>query len=70
MPQRVSPDAVRQAARKRVVKLQQALDVLGETTGPEVDGLRSALEKAKKSSSGPTVEFQITECKSFIARAE
>ena len=34
-----------------------------------MDGLRSALEKAKKMSSEP-VEVQITECKGFIARAE
>ena len=68
--QRVSPDAVRQAARERAVKLQQALQVLGDTSGPEVEGLRSALEKAKKLSSEPTAEVQITECQNFIARAE
>ena len=67
---RVSPDTVRDAARERVAKLQQALDVLGDTSGAEVDGLRVALEKAKKLSSEPTVEVQITECKGFIARAE
>ena len=61
--QRASPDAVRQTARERVVKLQQALDVLGESSG-----LRSALEKAKKLFSEPTVEVQITECKGFIAQ--
>ena len=54
--QRVSPDAIGQAGRERVVKLQQALDVLGETSGPEVDGLRSALEKAKKLSSDHGVQ--------------
>ena len=69
-PERVSPDAARQAARERVAKLQQALVVLGETSGPEVDGLRSALAKAQKSASEPTLEVQDTECKSFIARAE
>ena len=69
-PERVSPDAARQAARDRVAKLQQALVVLGETSGPEVDGLRSALAKAQKSASEPTLEVQVTECKSFIARAE
>ena len=69
-PERVSPDAARQAARERVAKLQQALVVLGETSGPEVDGLRSALAKAQKSASEPTLEVQVTECKSFIARAE
>ena len=68
--QRVSPDAVRQAARDRVAKLQQALEVLGDISGAEVDGLRSALEKAKKMSPEPTVEVQITESKGFIARAE
>ena len=41
-PQRVSPDAVWQAARDRVAKLQQALEVLGDISGAEVDGLRSA----------------------------
>ena len=69
-PERVSPNAARQAARDRVAKLQQALVVLGETSGPEVDGLRSALAKAQKSASEPTLEVQVTECKSFIARAE
>ena len=44
-PQRVSPDAVRQAAHDRVAKLQQALEVLGDISGAEVDGLRSALER-------------------------
>ena len=68
--QRTSPDAVRQEARERVVKLQRALEVLGETSGPEVGGLRSALEKARKLSSEPAVEVQITECKGFIVRAE
>ena len=66
----MSPDAVRQEARERVVKLQRALEVLGETSGPEVEGLRSALEKATKLSSEPAVEVQITECKGFLARAE
>ena len=33
-------------------------------------GLRSALEKAKKLSSEPTAEVQITECQNFIAWAE
>ena len=54
--QRASPDA-------------GALEVLEETSGPEVDGLR-ALEKARKFSSEPAVEVQITECKGFIVRAE
>ena len=62
-PQRASPDAVGQAARDRVAKLQQALGVLGDTSGAEVDGSRSALEKAKKMFSEPTVEVQITECR-------
>ena len=44
---------MRQAARERVVKLQQALEVLGEIAGPEVDGLRSALEKAKNHHQSP-----------------
>ena len=35
-----------------------------------MDGLRSALEKARKLSSEPAVEVQITECKGFIVRAE
>ena len=61
---------MRQAARDRVAKLQQALEVLGDILGAEVDWLRSALGKAKKMSSEPTAEVQITECKGFIARAE
>ena len=61
--QRANPDTVRQEARERVAKLQRALEVLGETSGPEVDGLRSALEKARKLASEPAVEVQISECK-------
>ena len=68
--QRASPDTVRQEARERVVKLQRALEVLGDTSGPEVDSLQLALEKATKLSSEPAVEVQITECKGFVARAE
>ena len=63
---RVSPDAARQAARDRVAKLQQALVVLGETCGwSEI-----RFGEAQKSASEPTLEVQVTECKSFIARAE
>ena len=65
--ERVSPDAARQAARERVAKLQQALDDSGETSGPEEGGPRSALARAKKSSSESTLEMQVTECKSFLA---
>ena len=68
--QRANPDTVRQEARERVAKLQRALEVLGESSGPEVDGLRTALEKARKLSAEPAVEIQITECKGFITRAE
>ena len=53
-----------------MVKLQRALEVLGDTTGPEVDSLRLALEKATKLSSERAWEVQITECKGFVARAE
>ena len=41
-----------------------------ESSGPEVDSLRTALEKARKLSAEPAVEIQITECKGFITRAE
>ena len=56
--------------RAIVAKLQQALEVLGDISGAEVDGLRSALEKAKKLSSEKMEEVQITGCKGFIARSE
>ena len=39
-------------AGDRVQKLQQALNILGDTEGPEVDGLRASIEARRDSSPG------------------
>ena len=67
--QRVSPDTVRQATRScKVAANSRSCGRLFSTS--EVDGVRPALEKAKKFWIKPKVEVQITECKSFIAWAK
>ena len=48
---KISPDAAREAARNKILKLERALEVLSDSSGPSVDALKSELEKAPKISS-------------------
>ena len=44
---RVNPDSSREAVCIKVVKLDQALEVMGDTEGPAVECLKVELEKAR-----------------------
>ena len=44
---RVNPDSSREAVRIKVVKLDQALEVMGDKEGPAVECLKVELEKAR-----------------------
>ena len=52
-----------------VQKLQQALNILGDTEGPEVDGLRAALKRAETAAQGVPVDKQVKDCEAFLSRA-
>ena len=52
-----------------VQKLQQALNILGDTEGPEVDGLRAALKRAEIAAQGVPVDKQVKDCEAFLSRA-
>ena len=56
-------------AGDRVQKLQQALNILGDTEGPEVDGLRAALKRAEIAAQGVPVDKQVKDCEAFLSRA-
>ena len=50
---RVSPDSDCEVARLKVVKIQQALAVMGDTDGVAVECLKADLEKAKEACQRP-----------------
>ena len=58
-------DIKKSEAGDRVQKLQQALDILGDTEGPEVDGLRAALKRAETA----PIDKQVKDCEAFLSRA-
>ena len=58
-----------EAARQKASRLEQMLTAMGDTEGPEVDALRSALERAKEESKGVPVHIQLKEREQFLARA-
>ena len=53
-------------AGDRVQKLQQALNILGDTGGPEVDGLRAVLKRAETAAQGVPVDKQVKEGLRFV----
>ena len=55
---------------ERVVRLQAALDAMGNTEGPEVQSLREGLRKAKQAVSPGPVGERLDRCAQFICRAE
>ena len=56
-------------AGDRVQKLQQALNILGDAKGPEVDGLRAAFKRAETAAQGVPVDKQVKDCEVFLSRA-
>ena len=50
----------------KIVRLEKALEVLQDCSGPEIEGLKSALKKAREAAREPPLEKQIAECKEFI----
>ena len=54
----------------KVVRLEKALEVLQDCSGPEIEGLKSALKKAREAAREPPLEKQISECKEFIERSQ
>ena len=65
-----SPDVVVAEAKKKVFRLEKALEVFGDSTGPEVDFLKKALAKAHEAARERPLEIQIKECREFITRSE
>ena len=65
-----SPDVVVAEPKKKVLKLEKALEVFGDSTGPEVDFLKKALAKAHEVARERPLEVQIKECREFISRSE
>ena len=67
---KVSPDAAREAARNKILKLERALEVLSDSSGPSVDALKSELEKARQAAKARPLKVQITSTQDFIRRSE
>ena len=65
-----SPDVVVAEAKKKVFRLEKALEVFGDSTGQEVDFLKKALTKAHEVARERPLEVQIKECREFISRSE
>ena len=58
-----------QGQRPCVTKIKHALQVLGDTEGPEVDGLRAALKRAESDTKVTPIHMQVKECESFLLRS-
>ena len=54
----------------KIVRLEKALEVLQDCSGPEIEGLKSALKKAREAAREPPLEKHIAECKEFIERSQ
>ena len=67
---KVNPDVARDAARNKISKLEKALEVLSDSTGPAVDALKSELEKARQAAKVPPLNVQISSTQDFIRRSE
>ena len=63
------PEAMFEAARVRVSKLEAAIEAMGEFQGPEVQYLQGALARARVAATPPPVDVQLTQCQQFIDRA-
>ena len=63
------PEAMFEAARVRVSKLEAAIEAMGEFQSPEVQFLQSSLARARVAVFPPPVDVQLTQCQQFIDRA-
>ena len=50
--------------------MERALEAMGDSEGPEVDGLRAALEKAREFARGVPLDKQIKDGEQFLIRAK
>ena len=55
------PEAMFEAARVRVSKLEAAIEAMGEFQGPEVQFLQGALARARVAASPLLVDVQLTQ---------
>ena len=67
---RLSPEEAVTAARERVQKLERALEVLGEDSGPEFQVLQNSVKKAKAAAQGVPVGVQLEQTLKFVERSE
>ena len=63
------PDAVLVHARSKVSSLEAALTAMGCHQGPEVDALRSALQKAKQAAQERPLKVQLAQTDAFVERS-
>ena len=64
-----APDDVKAAARRRIERLQSALDAFGETESSEAWGLQAALKEAERTAKERPLVVQVEECQAFIKRS-
>ena len=57
------------AARDKVARLEKAIEAMGDSTGAEVEILKTAEKRAQAASREAPPAVQVQECESFIARA-
>ena len=57
-------------SQRQSFEIGTALEAMGDSEGPEVDGLRAALEKAKEFAEGVLLEKQIKDGEQFLIRAK
>ena len=69
-PARLAPEEALTAARERVQKLERALEVLGEDSGPEFQVLQNSLKKAKAAAQSVPVGVQLEQTLKFVERSE
>ena len=63
------PDAALVHARSKVSSLEAALTAMGSHQGPEVDALRSALQKAKQAAQERPLKVQLAQTDAFVERS-
>ena len=67
---RRSPEEVVIAAEQRVVKLEAALQALGDEDSAETKDLQERLKKASVAAKGISVSLQLEQCQQFVGRCE
>ena len=66
----VGVSAKQYQASDRVTKIKHTLQVLGDTEGPEVDGLRAALKLVECDTNLTPIHTQVKECESFLCQLQ